>query len=621
VQAEQRLQAQRLPDEVGQLFGNMRTIMQCFTMLGYRLESAIPWLKIGLPWDEGPLPDLTQVESRMRLATQLLTVAATMTSDDKIRHDLLAMITDISDAGKRCIELLPSLVVTRRRRSRDFLPRVLEVEANFLQYMRDTWCEGQSGHVFLQLSNLQEINLLTYAATPLQARLIHEVMNKDCQQIANILESQGLRRLVLWGPSDSPSTGRWLATFRKLWDRFPDLKLNLLLDRPLLPGRLPPKDVVDYWPTPWLTTVAKDWVEDVRLLYPPLKVLDDGPNGPRLRERTMGLITMTGTRHDTLPTPMATSWMPTGSEPQGKEAIVIDYDRAQDNDIRRLLTTITHDMIHTWSRPASSPADAKQRCTIYGYLREEASDLHCVLLVRKLYSMMAHVPHIAIGHTAIMHDPGALIAESQGPSGILAVVGLTEQLIFLSAKKAVLITTTGHTTWEESLTGQATADEPERVLRLSWRRSTRGGRTWVAPQVIGIKHKAEMTNDWMTQAGPTRGTIYVQLQGDIDEAPDRIGNNILSKLVEWTSRPWALLPLDSFPMPGQLAPARGRSGEWDGAFLIETDSPEQTTALAQCLNNSCFSGALGPRRLRVEVQNEYGNKVSSARPGGGRRRR
>jgi hypothetical protein len=79
------------------------------------------------------------------------------------------------------------------------------------------------------------------------------------------------------------------------------MSITLVLDRPMLPGRVPHQDMLDYWPTPWLTSSSNDWISSVRLLYPPVKILEDGPNGPRLRERTLGLITLSSTRHESLP--------------------------------------------------------------------------------------------------------------------------------------------------------------------------------------------------------------------------------------------------------------------------------------------------------------------------------
>jgi hypothetical protein len=217
-----------------------------------------------------------------------------------------------------------------------------------------------------------------------------------------------------------------------------------------------------------------------------------------------------------------------------------------------------------------------------------------------------------------------MIADSLGPGGLLAVLDQTDQMILLSPKRAVLITTTAKHEWEMLMTAQAVDDEPERMLKLSWRRSTRGGRTWVIPQMLSKTRMAEVTDDWAPQAGPARGTIYVQVPGDAGPTPEALGQELATRLSSWTSSVWTLVPLDSDPKPGQISPVSGRAGVWDGAFVIDTPNSTCTAEVAKFLNHECFNTTSGPRRPTAEVRHDYAGTTLSPGNGqgkGGRRRR
>jgi hypothetical protein len=152
--------------ELDQMFNNRELVMRCLAMLGYNLQAPLPWLRIGITWDEGPVPELPQIEARVRLATQLLHMAMNTATNAEVKHEYGTLITDLQDAGAQCIQHLPTLTIHRRKRQKDFLPRVREVEGMFLNYMRDHWGAGQAASIQLQLSNLQELSVLQIAATP-----------------------------------------------------------------------------------------------------------------------------------------------------------------------------------------------------------------------------------------------------------------------------------------------------------------------------------------------------------------------------------------------------------------------------------------------------------------------
>jgi hypothetical protein len=270
------------------------------------------------------------------------------------------------------------------------------------------------------------------------------------------------------------------------------------------------------------------------------------------------------------------------------EGILLDFPRTMEtailDEIGVSLTDITH-----WRRPTPSPRDTNDRKLIIGYTDNTCRGIADAIAVRTLRRRLQHVPLVAVGHSSILSDACVLIADLQGPGGLLAQADMLDQVIFLSAKRAVLITTDA---WEQKLTQQAVAEDRDRMMRLSWRKSTRGGRISAAPQTLTVGQAADMTDVWSPSlVGPGRATILVQCTGDIPSDPTAIGMLLISsKLEAKTAWNWALLPLGSDPAPPHLAPVRCRGGEWDGSYAVEAANPKMTSDVASALNHLCLEG-------------------------------
>jgi hypothetical protein len=234
VLAATRLHGRPTFENVEQMFNNTELVVRCLGMLGFEPKAELPWQSLGIPWEEGPIPELIQIETRIRLVTQLLRMATNTATTTEVKHIYCTLITDFQDAGANCIQQLPALTNNRRRKTKDVLPRVREVEGAFLHYLRDHCVDGQAASIQLQLSDLQEIPLNQMAASPLLARQWHECMHKTPQNAHELAKEQGLRSLVLWGPTDAPTAGRWMSAFRVMFQHLPYIRITIVLDRPLL---------------------------------------------------------------------------------------------------------------------------------------------------------------------------------------------------------------------------------------------------------------------------------------------------------------------------------------------------------------------------------------------------
>ena len=125
----------------------------------------------------------------------------------------------------------------------------------------------------------------------------------------------------------------------------------------------------------------------------------------------------------------------------------------------------------------ASPSHRDGRRVIYGYtVRATTSPaLETMLLIRAVKSQVSLLPGIAISHTTIMEDPGALIVEFTEPEAVTSQQAFFDQLLLLNPRRGVLVTTSSQASWERLLTHQSENKQQPQVLKLSWRTTRKGG--------------------------------------------------------------------------------------------------------------------------------------------------
>ena len=604
------------------MFHSEDSVHAALAMMGYSVTARLPWERLGLCWEEGPVPDEVLVEQQARLAEQLLRAVA--------RHagnaDTAALCNGLADQmqadGRQCLELLPTIRKARRKRHKDIMPRYREVELPFLRYLNTVFSKRGEDMILSQLSNLQGLILDGKAHPPLAARLLHEQAGKEAKAATAAFLATSCSRWLCWAPEDSASAGRWWATLKQVFAAKPEAAFSMLVSRPIFPGQVSPKTVLDYWSPPLLRGDGRRHVSKLEFLEPPVRVLSDGPHGPRVSEQHLAMITF-GSASGDLPTPVTTCWLDGPANGNGQEAIVVDYPRDVEEVVLSVLEKAQYQNVKTWSRPMASPSCRGGRRVIYGYtgMPMDITALEATLLVRSVKASVAMLPGLVVGHTSIMEDPGALVVDFTEPDALAAQPAFFDQVLLLAPRRGVLITTTPRDVWERMLTSQAESPEQPQVLRLAWRASTRGGRPWVMPQVLSVAQAACMKGDWAAAAGPARCTIHVQVQGDTSKDPAHILNVLVDKLIQRTGDAWTAAAHGSVPKPYQIAPVAGPAGEWDGGFVMEAADPATSQSVASLMNGICFSGAAGIHRLKVGAQHDYQQKVANHPSGNGSRRR
>ena len=131
------------------------------------------------------------------------------------------------------------------------------------------------------------------------------------------------------------------------------------------------------------------------------------------------------------------------------------------------------------------------------------------LLLRDLRKRLRNFQGAALGHTTLMHDPGARIVDFTQPGAVVAFTDMWDQLVSLTPNRGALIASSPASVWERALTQQAVAQQDARITQMVRRRSTRGGRPWVLRHVLSGVSAASASGDWSAMTGPSRCTMSV----------------------------------------------------------------------------------------------------------------
>ena len=112
--------------------------MKGLRAMGFCPEASLPWERLGICWDEGPLPDVNVVEARVRVGQQVLLLMAASVTDETVQDEYRAAATNLDRDGACCRELLPELRKARVKRAPAQVLRYRELELQFLRYLHES---------------------------------------------------------------------------------------------------------------------------------------------------------------------------------------------------------------------------------------------------------------------------------------------------------------------------------------------------------------------------------------------------------------------------------------------------------------------------------------------------
>ena len=604
---------------VAAILGSPQGVAHALRAMGLRPDAQHPWERLALSWDEGPIPDLNQIEAPIRLGLMVLEVLKRVLPDEAAQTRCTNAASQLQEDGAICRALLPSLRSSRRKRAPAQIVKFKEVETAFLRWLHDIHYADAADMIVLQCSMLQgdTTHALVRCMDPSPARTLCTLLSKDVAQGAEALADTLSDHWILWAPEVGSHMGRTVSAFKRVQQCSPSARRTLLAQRPQLPGQPSSGALADYWDTPLLAGDMGKRVVSITLLEPPVRVVVEGLQGPRVQDQNLALITYGAERGALpLPTPTRCNWVDPANIMDTTEALVLDFPAQATTQVLQLLARQSTPLISAWSRCHPSPADRAGRRTVYGYMALGAAGLALQghLLVRQFRQLLASVTGVAIGHTTLLDDPGALVIDYTETEAVEAVFDLCSQILLLDNHRGVLLTEAAEPTWRHTLTTQAKSGG-HRIKRVAWRQSTRGGRAWVMPDTLTGPQRASLTGDWTEERGLSKTAIHIQIRGDTAADPlpwqKWLGEHSLCVLP--SAARWTIGRLGEDPKINSITPIAGIADQWDGGLIMTTGTAEETELLAAKLNSLCVGGASGTSRLRIHLMHDMEDASTSAR--------
>ena len=206
--------------------------------MGMTPTARYPWQRLGIAWDDGPLPDANLIEARVRVGCQALEYLVAHLPAGPLADGCEKAMADIGNDGEECRSLLPDLCAGRRRREPALVLRYREVELPFLRYLHETMFPHATTQLCAQCSTClgDATDDLFRCLDPFAARRLLDTLTRDAGKGAQALIDTMAEHWVIWAPDQASHLGRLFAAFRRVQRLQRGSRLTLLTARPLLPG-------------------------------------------------------------------------------------------------------------------------------------------------------------------------------------------------------------------------------------------------------------------------------------------------------------------------------------------------------------------------------------------------
>ena len=136
----------------------------------------------------------------------------------------------------------------------------------------------------------------------------------------------------------------------------------------------------------------------------------------------------------------------------------------------------------------------------------------------------------------------------------------------------------------------------------------------MVPQHLSPGQRAQLSGDWLAEAGLGRSAVPVLIRGDTALDPEPWQQWLREKLAPLLpcSQQWQLGVPGDDSSEHCIAAIPGVISEWDGGVVVTASTPAEAAAVARLLNQLCVGGASGSSRLAVRLTHELQEHPSSS---------
>ena len=567
--------------------------------LGFDFDSADPWQQLGLAKLEGPETTLEMILARAQLGRDLLQLAVAAPWGQACHGDLHSGLTKVEMAAASCEATLGEVLAERKKTRPGTWDRWMEGEPAFGAWLaaylqrpdqpRKTW------RVLTDLSNEYGVHRTAGSPTvsPLEARQYLKHLSGDVVRIADYMGTVSDEGWVLWAPATGQELTKLLAAYRKhlVKHQGGDHFRMILLLRHAPVARLPPQLLLDLWQSPAWDGKQEELVERITLLEEPVHCVISGAINPLCTAHTVALVHLgPGSR---LAEPQWESWRPTWSLGSGSAYVIIDVPKHKALTIESKLFVHVGREVTRWEGPLPSPGSVKgaDRVLFRGYLMSaETAEVDGRLLVRTLRRELG-TDGVYCGTSALYGMGASMLAEMTHPAAAAYICDLSDELLFLDTRQALVLPRAAKEEWERALTDAATLEADRSIRQVRWRKSRNAARPWVRPLMLPDAARGAIARAKASKGQGQRGdgtvdpVVLLSVSGPtLGSAPDQLMEAILAKAADFLGVTLRKSTTDVVRTAYSWAPAKDADGAWAGRARLQLRTMAEAKLLHKAMH-------------------------------------
>jgi len=437
----------------------------------------------------------------------------------------------------------------------------------------------------LHISNIHEHlfdNFAPHMLPLVEANSLYKQIHGPSATIYNTLQTianQG-QKLVLWAPSDPPKLAAFLGELYKFVSNSRQ-PFHMMLVIPYDP--MPHCDSVELiqelWTNPILMGKYTSMIKEVRYYAQPMRCVFTGPVGPLHHFKSLATFLVS---NEALPvSPSVINWKTTLVEEDLGHVILVDVPMHSVVDIHFILAKAQLHGLIGWEparrSPAHSPGNPRQ--LICGYFNPQQVSVSDLVLLVKGVKTLVNQEGVFVGSHLLYTDETSFVVDFGDVIGLEPCRELTQEVVLVSRKRAIITTYAPKVSWEPILTAQAKLSPLCAIASIRFRKMLGlANLIWLKPaltadQVHKYKQQAALTSKSASEQ--ERATLQMQLrvEGMPQVGHESICDGIMAKVNEVTH---LSLTKSTTPVPqsGQWAPCYRGDGLFAQQILLQLPSDE-----------------------------------------------
>ena len=592
---------------------NWSSVKETLALLAFYPDAADHWRFLGIPREEGPLPDLAMIERRVQLGNLFASLGRSSKWSENDIASARRFGEHLEIARKACAEDLPRLQREKRKQRSKIIPRWLEPSADLFQLLHSrTQHAGGKQKVALHLSNLQDLPLQSFQhAMPTdEARRIYEAIYKSAATFSDILQAITGGSLIVWAPTEHSTVAQLAATFQK-YALQPGAsgEVQLLIPHDPYPGCSTPTQVLDLWRHELFSPKWKSIVSKIEFLRQPTRCVFSGHTGPMHHVKSIAICTLSTTGVITETT--STQWRHTLGHGSSGPTLIVDCKSENELSTHRALIEANLPGLLSWTGPRKSIGSRgnDRRISFTGYFDEQAvSNLDMRLYTRTLRNNQV-LGEALIGQQDLFTDPGALLVDFGHVRALTQAIDSVDECVLVSPRLALVTTPCRTEHWRVVMTSQLASDPLGAITKIRFRQSQHGGRPWATPEALPMQIRSARNRAAQAQATTAGATQRNELQSTLrlsDAAAgrtDELLSLILQKIGGVTNVGFRPVEDERTLQPYEVRPIRTQLGKWTGTLEFACASSAELRAIHTSLHGNSIE--ISGICAIVEVENDF----------------